>query len=42
MQTMTEQQFIANIKNVTKSRNHSIKNSVGVEDFISNYRKQNK
>lgn len=39
---MTEQQFIANIKNVTKSRNHSIKNSVGVEDFLYEYLKENK
>ena len=39
---MTEQQFIADIKNVTKSRNHSIKNSVGVEDFLYEYLKENK
>lgn len=39
---MTEQQFIAEIKNVTKSRNHSIKNSVGVEDFLYEYLKENK
>lgn len=39
---MTEQQFIADVKNVTKSRNHSIKNSVGVEDFLYEYLKENK
>lgn len=39
---MTEQQFIADIKNVTKSRNHTIKNSIGVEDFLYDYLKENK
>ena len=39
---MTEQQFIADIKNVTKSRNHSIKNSIGIEDFLYEYLKENK
>lgn len=39
---MTEQEFIADIKNVTKPRNHSIKNSIGVEDFVYQYLKCNK
>lgn len=42
MLMMTEQQFIANVKNVTKPRNHSIQNSIGVEDFLQEYVKQNK
>lgn len=39
---MTEQEFIADIKNVTKPRNHTIKNSIGVEDFVYYYLKENK
>ena len=35
---MTEQEFIANIKNVTKQRKHVIKNSLGTQDFILTYK----
>lgn len=38
---MTEQEFINDIKKVKGSRQHSIVNSIGVEDFIKHYKKIN-
>lgn len=34
---MTQQEFINNIKQVKGNRNHKIKNSIGVEDFLKTY-----
>lgn len=39
---MTQEEFIAHAKNVKGPRKHSIKNSIGTEDFVYTYIKNNK